>query len=253
MSISREEKDRIFTKEKNRIPGVCKYHIKSAFPNGIKYTMRKKITVDFSKYRNISPGPAAYNPNYFTKNVHSYTFDKNEKNFVNNNPGVGDYDADVSQRKLLKHSPSCIFGHESSRSLANFNLPNNFNRSIVDDPGVGTYYPDVNFVKKKTISFSFEKKPRKLENYKYYNNKNYKNNFKDNKNKSNIILLNWKRKIKNYYQNINKNSFLNHSNVSFDSEKNIKIIRDISSQPKKKINLNNISSYSFYLKNINNL
>ena len=247
MSISREEKDRIFTNYKNKIPGVCKYHIKSAVPNGIKYTMRKIINVDFSKYRNISPGPAAYNPIYFNNNVHSYTFCKNEKQYVNNNPGVGIYDADVSQRKLLKHSPSCVFGHELSRSVANFNLPNNFNKSIVDDPGVGTYFPNDNFVKKKTISFSFDKKSRKLENYKYCYYKDNNNN--NNKNKSNNILL-LKRKIKNYYKKAYEKSLLNKSNVSFDLGKNIKIIRDVNSKPKKKIDLNNISSYSFYLKHI---
>ena len=59
-----------------------------------------------------------------------------------------------------------------------------------------------------------------------------------------------KRKIKNYYKKAYEKSLLNKSNVSFDLGKNIKIIRDVNSKPKKKIDLNNISSYSFYLKHI---
>ena len=134
--------------------------------------------------------------------------------------------------ELMKNNEKCMFL--------------SFNKSIVDDPGVGTYYPNDSYVKKKTISFSFEKKPRKLENYKYCY---YKDNNNNNKNKSNNILL-LKRKIKNYNKSVYEKSLLNKSNVSFDWDKNIKIIRDVSSKPKKKIDLNNISSYSFYLKHL---
>jgi hypothetical protein len=210
--------------KRSKTPGVGSYTIKRLYPGGQKYTMRGIHNVNNDSFENISPGPAAYNPIRVNKII-SYKFEgkKDEKPFNYNYPGIGKYSILHCYKIILKKNPNCVFGKESrENSLKNWNNPTNFNRYNLDNPGVGTYKPNINYVKKSLIGYSFNKAPRQL----HQKIPDYKKNsvlFKKKLDKSNLIKSNsnfFNRTMilnKSNYFNQNEN---NKSNRSFNKEKN---------------------------------
>ena len=211
--------------KRSKTPGVGSYTIKRLFPEGAKYTMRGVHNVNNDSFENISPGPAAYNP-IRVKKVISYKFEgkKNEKPFNYNYPGIGKYSILKCYKEIMKKNPNCVFGKETrENSLKNLNNPTNFNRYNLDNPGVGTYKPNINYIKKSLIGYSFDKAPRGLDQ----KNPNYKKNsvlIKKKLDKSNVIKSNstvFNRtmivgKSSHFNKNENNNNDLNRS---FNKEK----------------------------------
>ena len=199
--------------KRSKTPGVGLYTIKRLFPGGKKYTMRGVHNVNNDSFENISPGPAAYNPIRVNKII-SYKFEgkKDEKPFNYNYPGIGKYSILHCYKIILKKNPNCVFGKESrENSLKNWNNPTNFNRCNLDNPGVGTYKPNINYIKKSLIGYSFDKAPRgldpKIPNYKKNSVLFKKKLDKSKLIKSNSILFNRTMNVdKSSYSNISENN-----------------------------------------------
>ena len=175
--------------------------------------MRGIHNVNNDSFENISPGPAAYTP-IKAKKIISYQFEGRKEDKPDNLkfPGVGKYSILKCYKNIMKKYPNCVFGKESrENSLKNLNNPTNFNRYNLENPGVGSYNPNINYIKKKLIGFSFDKAPRelhkKIPDYR-------KNNVLINKNK----MKNLKKCSSNYFNRslIVDKSFNSHNNDKND-------------------------------------